>query len=112
MVPSEPMLKFCRVPLLSPSCWMEVVLLGEAVCVTSPVPAGLYRFQVKESGLAPSAKAEPVGGMVMVGFVAEGVPPVGVTLVRLPLPLKFRVPLPTVTGAVAPLMSAAGIVMA
>src|SRR5258708_38616338 len=57
MVPSEPMLKFCRVPLLVPSCWMEAVLLGPANCVRSPTPA-LATCQVKESWLAPSAKTD------------------------------------------------------
>jgi len=38
------------------------------------------------------------------------VPPVGVMLRRVPSPLKMRVPVPTLTGTVAPVMSAAGIV--
>ncbi len=113
MVPSEPMLKLCRVPLAAPSCWMEVVLLAAAVCVMSPVPVASNSFQVKVSGLAPSAKTEAgvvVGGILMVGLVVEAVPEVGVSLWRVPSPLKTRVPLARETGAVAPEMSAAGMV--
>src|SRR5208282_6125804 len=82
MVPSDPMLKFCSVPLAAPFCWMEVVLLAEAVCVTSPSPLLSNRFQVKVRGLAPSAKTDPpmAGGIVIVGLVAEAEPLVGVTL--------------------------------
>src|SRR5260370_4269439 len=73
MVPSEPMLKFCRVPLLVPSCWMEAVLLGPANCVRSPAPA-LSTCQGKGSWLAPSAKTDcGVTGIVTGGASGDGV---------------------------------------
>src|SRR6266446_1495281 len=118
IVPSEPMLKFCRVPLLVPSCWIDAVLFGPANCVRSPTPA-LATCHAKVSWLAPSAKTVwgvggvvtgGTGGTVMLGLVRDAVPPVGVMLWRVPSPLKMRVPVATLTGAVAPVMSAAGIV--
>src|SRR5258708_21657406 len=97
MVPSEPMLKFCRVPLLVPSCWMEAVLLGPANCVSSPTPA-LATCHVKASWLAPSAKTVWVvggvvtGGTVMLGLVREAGPLVRGVLWRGSPPLENQHP--------------------
>ena len=82
-VPSAPMLKLAKVPLLLPSCWVDDVLLGAATCViTGVVPSN--SFQVNVRLFAPSVKF----GIVMPVTSALG-------LVSVPVPSKVRLPLVT-----------------
>jgi len=89
MVPSEPILKLCKVPLAVPSCSMDAVLFAAASWViTGVVP--LSTFQLKVWLLAPSANPEMLAVISVGGVAAAPVP--CVSEIRFPFPSNVNVP--------------------
>src|SRR5208282_4238155 len=97
--------KILRLPLAKPFVLVALVELAMAVCVMVGLPPRLSRVQLNAIGAAPSAKTEPVGGMVSAipadGAVVAAAPAASVET-NTPEVLKFIVPEATVVVAPAP----------
>jgi len=89
MVPSEPILKLCKVPLAVPSCSMDRgAVRGRQLGDHGVVP--LSTFQLKVWLLAPSANPEMLAVISVGGVAAAPVP--CVSEIRFPFPSNVNVP--------------------